>query len=65
LGVDYPIDIENEQNVKKNWGLPYVPLTDPAPLGLISGLSVGGLINYYKKRPTFSSNTKYLKLETR
>jgi len=55
LGVDYPIEIDKEENNKKIWGLPYVPLTDPVPLGLISGFSVGAAINYYRKRPPFSS----------
>lgn len=63
LGVDYPIEVDNEENAKKIWGLPYVPLTDPVPLGLISGFSVGSLINYYRKRPTFSSKIFTLRLE--
>jgi len=64
LGVDYPIEIEKEENVKKIWGFPYVPLTDPVPLGLISGFSVGAMINYYKKRPSFSSKLIEIRTST-
>lgn len=55
MGNDYNLNFEdeNEKNIRV-WGLPYVKVNDPVPLGVLSGTLVGYFVNRYRQRPFLS-----------
>ena len=58
LDIDYDVNFQSdaEKDKIKIWGLPSASLTDPVPVGILSGALFGALVNAYRNRPKFSSN---------
>jgi hypothetical protein len=58
LDVDYDLEFAKEEEMGKRrvWGLPVISPTDPAPMGILGGLSTGIWYNAFKARPLFASN---------
>ena len=55
---DYDLNLSSKEEESKIriWGLPYIKMWDPIPLGIVTGFVTGGVYNrYFKKRPLFSS----------
>ena len=57
LNVDYDLNLpkDDEEKSIKVWGLPYAKITDPWPLGFLSGFGTGALLNMLRARPPLAS----------
>jgi len=58
LDADYDLNLPSNEDESKIriWGLPYIKLWDPIPLGILTGFVTGGVYNkYFRKRPLLSS----------
>jgi hypothetical protein len=58
LNVDYDLNLPKDAHEQDNirvWGLPYLKITNPVPLGLLTGFGTGSLYNFFRARPIFSS----------
>lgn len=54
---EYDLELKTDEELAKIrvWGLPWIHPSDPVPLGIAGGLGLGSLINYFRRRPMFSS----------
>ncbi|CAF0708432.1 unnamed protein product [Brachionus calyciflorus] len=57
LGVDYDLELpdQEEQNKIRVFGLPYIKISDPVPMGLMAGFGAGAILNIWKRRPLLTS----------
>ena len=64
LGVDYDLEFpdQEQQDKIRVWGLPYVKISDPLPLGLIAGFGASTLFNLWRRRPALASKFIFKKL---
>jgi hypothetical protein len=53
----YDINIPNqeEQDKRRIWGVPYLPITNPVVLGTTFGFVTNSLLNQFKKRHNFAN----------